>query len=125
MSINSPEYNRQYRQAHRERLRENNRAYRQANLERLRARDRAYTQANHERAAERHREWFAQLRVAVFQHYERSCACCGSTDRLTIDHVNGDGQEHRQELFGHRPPVRWPDGQHGDVLPLAGQQRLR
>lgn len=40
------------------------------------------------------------LREAVFGHYGRACSCCGATEDLTLDHVNGDGAQHRQELFG-------------------------
>jgi hypothetical protein len=39
-------------------------------------------------------------RVIVFAHYGEQCACCGTTDNLTIDHVNGDGARHRQKLYG-------------------------
>lgn len=39
-------------------------------------------------------------RNAVFAHYGETCACCGGAESLTIDHVNGDGARHRQELFG-------------------------
>jgi len=28
------------------------------------------------------------------------CACCGTTEKLTIDHVSGDGARHRLELYG-------------------------
>jgi hypothetical protein len=34
----------------------------------------------------------------VFDHYGSSCRCCGSTERLTIDHINGGGEDHRREL---------------------------
>jgi len=44
----------------------------------------------------------ARLRDQVFGHYGRSCACCGTTENLSIDHVNGDGAGHREELFGRR-----------------------
>jgi len=30
------------------------------------------------------------------------CACCGRADNLSIDHVNGDGREHREEIFGRQ-----------------------
>jgi hypothetical protein len=43
----------------------------------------------------------ARHRQQVFGHYGTVCACCGSAERLTIDHVDGDGREHREELFGH------------------------
>lgn len=42
----------------------------------------------------------AKARQAVFDHYGHACACCGSADRLTIDHINGDGRQHREDLFG-------------------------
>lgn len=40
----------------------------------------------------------ARERDLVFGHYGRACACCGTTERLTIDHVNGDGAEHRAAM---------------------------
>jgi hypothetical protein len=39
-----------------------------------------------------------QLRTDVYDHYGWACACCGSTEDLTIDHVKGDGGAHRKEL---------------------------
>ena len=39
-------------------------------------------------------------KAIVFGHYGQVCACCGTTKRLTIDHVNGDGDAHRTALFG-------------------------
>jgi hypothetical protein len=39
-------------------------------------------------------------RAEVFAHYGTSCACCGATENLTIDHVNGGGNAHRRELGG-------------------------
>jgi hypothetical protein len=39
----------------------------------------------------RHRE-----KALVFAHYGTWCACCGTTEQLTIDHVNGDGAKHRR-----------------------------
>jgi len=41
-----------------------------------------------------------QLRGEVLPHYGTVCECCGTTERLSIDHVNGDGAAHRTELFG-------------------------
>jgi hypothetical protein len=43
----------------------------------------------------------AELREVTFAHYGQACACCGTTENLTIDHINGSGDKHRQELFGH------------------------
>lgn len=41
------------------------------------------------------------LRKAVFGHYGNSCACCGTDQNLSIDHIDGKGGEHRRELFGN------------------------
>lgn len=51
----------------------------------------------------------------VYDHYGRKCRCCGVTYDLTIDHINGDGKRHRQEI-GSKNLYRWlvqngfPDG---------------
>lgn len=50
----------------------------------------------------RQQERYVQLREAVFDHYGRICACCGTASDLSIDHPGGDGSTHRIELFGHR-----------------------
>jgi hypothetical protein len=48
------------------------------------------------------------LREAVFSHYGQQCSCCGVTDRLTIDHINGGGGEHRKRLFGRPRQAGYP-----------------
>jgi hypothetical protein len=57
---------------------------------------------DHRATARSHRR--RQARAAdkhlVFAHYGTSCACCGTTEDLTIDHVNGDGRAHREEIGG-------------------------
>lgn len=40
------------------------------------------------------------LRDALFDHYGRVCAYCGSTSELQFDHVNGDGHNNVDK--------RWP-----------------
>jgi hypothetical protein len=47
---------------------------------------------------QRAKAWRARLRAAVFARYGTSCACCGTTENLSIDHINGGGREHREEL---------------------------
>jgi hypothetical protein len=49
---------------------------------------------------ERRRQRRAELRRRVFEVYGTRCICCGSGDDLTLDHPDGDGAEHRRELFG-------------------------
>lgn len=40
------------------------------------------------------------LRLLVLEQYGDACACCGETEEtfLTIDHINGDGNRHREEV---------------------------
>lgn len=44
------------------------------------------------------RDYLQGIKALVFEHYGAACACCGSEHDLTIDHVNGDGKEHRREF---------------------------
>lgn len=41
-----------------------------------------------------------KIRNEVLQNYGGKCECCGETERafLTIDHVNGNGGQHRREI---------------------------
>lgn len=78
-------YARQRRNADRAKAAERWRRWKKANPELRRAQKR--------RANER-------VRNIVLDHYGRICACCGSTNRLQVDHVNGNGKQHRTEV-GH------------------------
>lgn len=69
--------------------------------EKAREYDRQRNQADPERPRSDARRWRASLRQQAFDHYGWTCACCGATARLVIDHIEGNGKEHRQELFGH------------------------
>jgi hypothetical protein len=73
--------------------------YREANREQLLPRKRAYYEAHRERLLEEKRQVYAERRDQVLDHYGTACACCGATENLSIDHIFGDGAEHRQELF--------------------------
>ena len=44
----------------------------------------------------------ARIKTAVFRHYGEECACCGSSENLTIDHVRGNGRQHMARIFAHR-----------------------
>jgi hypothetical protein len=65
-----------------------------------RERVRRWAQANPEKVRECQAATKDRLRAAVFGHYGTVCACCGATEKLSIDHVDGDGGEHREELSG-------------------------
>lgn len=44
------------------------------------------------------RRWRAKVRAEVFAHYGEQCACCSARTQLTIDHIDGNGSIHRDEL---------------------------
>jgi hypothetical protein len=46
----------------------------------------------------RHAAKRARNRRRVLEHYGTSCACCDTMNDLTIDHINGDGKQHRNEI---------------------------
>jgi len=100
------EWKRQYDRAHREEALERNRRWREANREQFNERSRQW-QAQPERQEQR-RQYRTAVRARVLKHYGTACACCGITERLTIDHVNGDGRTHRQELFGRQKIGSYP-----------------
>jgi 5-methylcytosine-specific restriction endonuclease McrA len=44
-------------------------------------------------------------RAQAFEHYGTSCVCCGSTMSLQLDHVHGNGDEHRQKIGSTNSPT--------------------
>jgi hypothetical protein len=68
--------------------------------------DRATTwyQENQDRYRKWRREQTQQDRNLCFDHYGRTCACCGETERafLQFDHVNGGGRQHSKVRGEHR-----------------------
>jgi hypothetical protein len=94
------EHDRRYREANRDKVRESKRRYREAHREEIREAGRRSYEANSEAALESQRRYRERCRAQVFGHYGWACECCGATENLTIDHVNGDGKQHREELFG-------------------------
>lgn len=105
-------------EANRDAVRERNRLYRQANLDTIRAQQRQYD-ADHRdqrREAERqrrtdnpglHKPRRTTARELVLDHYGRACACCGSADRLQVDHIDGHGRRHRQAEPGAKDICLW------------------
>ena len=69
---------------------------------------RRWRRTNREAARESARRRHAANRKAVFDHYGRVCACCGTAERLGMDHVNGDGKTHRAQIgMGSSHLYRW------------------
>ncbi len=61
----------------------------------------AWRKRNRDRNAESHRRFYHKRKSEVLTHYGGSpprCGCCGESEYmfLTIDHINGDGREHRR-----------------------------
>jgi hypothetical protein len=56
----------------------------------------------HDRCLAQRREIWHTYRDRIFDAYGALCACCGEDCRvmLTIDHVNGGGNDHRRSLGG-------------------------
>jgi hypothetical protein len=68
----------------------------------------ALPEASREANRERLRREHEGNREAVLGHYGRSCTCCGTAEHLTIDHVNGDGRRHREQIgHGGAELYRW------------------
>jgi hypothetical protein len=81
-------------------------AYFIQNKERLREYRRTrYAEHKDEICAKRN-AYHRRLRQQVLAGYGNRCACCGETNSgfLSLDHVNGGGRKHRQEL-GSAPMV--------------------
>lgn len=63
---------------------------------------RAWYLANREKLAAARRFVRRDFKYRTMQAYGGKCACCGIRDLefLTIDHVKGDGANHRKAIFG-------------------------
>jgi hypothetical protein len=75
-------------------------AYRQAHLEEERAKDKAFRDAHKAERYAAHKEWQRKLRAEVLETLGGKCVCCGESEPkfLAIDHINGDGAEHRRKI---------------------------
>jgi len=65
-------------------------------------RTREWSRNNSEKKRESQIAFWRKLRREVFSIYGERCACCGEErwEFLTIDHVSGNGAEHRKEIRG-------------------------
>lgn len=71
-----------------------------------------------QRHADRKKRQNRAIAKEVFEHYGKTCVCCGESEFLflTIDHVNGGGTKHRKEVGQGTKFYRWlrregyPDG---------------
>lgn len=55
-----------------------------------------------------------ETRRKVFAHYGQLCVCCGTGRDLSIDHIDGNGKEHRKvigsSLYAWLVQNNYPDG---------------
>lgn len=80
--------------------RERNKRYRENNKERIKANYESRKPQLNERRKERTRK----IKDIILEHYGAVCVCCGENIKefLTIDHKNGGGCKHREEIgFGY------------------------
>lgn len=80
-------------------------AHYQANIERERARAREYAATHREECQARIRRRREVQKNAVFTFYGGQppiCSCCGESrlEFLTLDHINGGGTKHREQVGG-------------------------
>jgi phage gpG-like protein len=88
--------------------------------ENARRNQKPYYQKNKIRMRDNWLRYKDKLRNQFFERYGRSCACCGEDNPmfLSIEHLNGNGAEHRRQLNRESPDsimadIRkngWPDG---------------
>lgn len=101
-SASRREYNRSYRKRNAESLRAKGREYYEENRKQRLEYARNYLAANKDeinrkvREHQRHRRRLE--RVVVFSWYGTECACCGSVEDLTIDHIIPTGKAKSQAI---------------------------
>ena len=95
------EYLRRYAQSHKEDIKRNQRKYRVGRGVQY---YKTYYAENKERIKAKTRYWNRKIKLLVFSAYSKNgipqCVRCGITDTdiLTIDHINGGGNQHRKQL---------------------------
>ncbi len=80
--------------------RERQRRWRAANAEQYRVSRREKYQVDSAPVLRGMQARATRLHDEVFGYYGRTCQCCGALRDLSIDHINGDGAEHRRVLYG-------------------------
>lgn len=75
-----------------------NRKWNREHPDRVRAWRLKYSKAHREQVAAVSLRYRRRLRAEVLAHYGDHCELCGSKERLSIDHINGDGAAHRKAI---------------------------
>jgi hypothetical protein len=127
MVFDRKEYDKEYYQKNKEKIKEQRKKsyeknkeknneysknYRQKNKEKIKEYEENYRQENKEKIKERDKEYNQKMKELVYNHYSNGvieCACCGEKeiDFLSIDHIHNDGGKHRKKLGGSHAIFRW------------------
>jgi len=97
-----------WHKAHRKELNAYNREWNRKHKRNVAAWKRRYAKRHPERVKATLRKYFDKLRADVLLAYGGKCALCPQTEHLTIDHINGDGAEHRKRKHRHWAAI-WAD----------------
>ena len=95
--------NERYRIKNRKQINERKKKNRNDNKDELNRLNREWYQQNKQKQCEKVKERMRKIRLEVLIHYSENppkCKCCGETylEFLTIDHINGNGSEHRRNM---------------------------
>lgn len=103
-----------YHKEHREAIRKRKHEYYLENRERFLRRNKEWRRNNPAKNREYNRKYIDGYKVEVLTHYghgKLACVVCGEKrkDCLSIDHINGKGNEHRKQLHlrSGQPFYRW------------------
>jgi hypothetical protein len=94
------EYAKRYREDHREETNAKKKKWDEENKEYRIAYRSEWYQKNRDKQIAYHKARTRAIRLEVLTHYGLFCSCCGEQDWefLTIDHIEGGGNIHREEL---------------------------
>jgi len=112
-------YQRWYYEEHRDQTAACGKRHYKEHQEQVIARSRKYREEHREQVRAQQREHWRQLRLEVLNRYAPDglqCACCGEghVEFLCIDHINGQGNQHRKsiksDLYNWLKKHGFPDG---------------
>ena len=97
------QYNPGYYQRNREAIIEKTKAYAEANKEAVRERKKKWHKKNKKKRNASGRRFNRKYRMLAIEAYGSKCECCGENhyEFLAIDHIDGGGRQHRQEIGGN------------------------
>lgn len=100
--MNRQEYQKEYRQTHKEQFSDYQKKYYRKNVDRYKNYDRTQYEINYrDRRLIYHREYTQKVRNKFFDMYGHACSCCGESmhEFLTIEHKNGQAGKKRDSSY--------------------------